>query len=123
MKLLVYIWPDGHIDIGNPNLLLKDGTTVPGQALSAMMGSGGVTTPDSLEWEITKRQRNPSVSEALAREYATALCTGGLTETEALGLIARNDLATRPGCTYQIIDKADDEVWDRYFRNAWEWSD
>ena len=123
MKLLVYIWPDGHIDIGNPNQLLEDGTTVPGRALSAMMGRGGVVPPGNLEWEITKKARNLSVSAALAREYATALCNGGLTENQALDLIARNDLATRPGCTYQIIDKADDEMWDRYFRDAWEWSD
>ena len=123
MKLIIYVWPDGAVSIANPNHQLEDGTLAPGTVFAAMMGSGGLIQPCQVAQEAANRAKTPNITDALALEYANAICCGGLTEANALDLLAREGLASFPGCTYKFYDKPDDEVWDRYFRDAWEWSD
>lgn len=123
MKLLVYCYPDGHVDVGNPWSVDMFGNEVYGGFLRAFTGTGSGLRPDGIDWEITKRMREPGCTLEHATEFARALCYGGLTEAEALALIARNDMVSRPTCVCHEITKAADDVWDRYFRDAWEWSD
>ena len=129
MKVIVYHRNDQSVKIGN-----LAPTTLP-----AMTGSGGLISVDSIEkniaghmltvdtqteydagWEAFLEARRGSDRELVIRAWVEGMARGGLTEEEAYRrLYAKNADADCVG--YELIEA--DALPDRYFRNAWAWSE
>ena len=129
MKFIVHRRNDHSVKIGMPSP-----TT-----LEAMTGSGGLIPVDSMEkniaghmltvdnqaeydagWEAFLEARKGTDRELAIRAWAEGIIYGGLTEEEALRRIyAKNTDADCVG--YELIENTD--LPDRYFRNAWAWSE
>ena len=111
------------------------------KVLAVMTGAGGAVREDQIDREVAKfliqdkddeQLLKSSVSlllekragpfEVAVRRFIEACCFGGLTEDEALMVIARKD-APETGLEHIEIIEDTDLPSDRYFRNAWEWSD
>jgi hypothetical protein len=128
MKCLMYRIADG-VAIG----------TVSEGVLAAMMGGGGMVQADQIDREVAKFLMETKEDEALlrtsvadllalkagpyeviVRAFVEGLCSGGLTEAEALRRIAAKDEPT--ACLECVVIDTTDLPSDRYFRDAWEWS-
>jgi|TARA_R100001086_G_scaffold224852_1_gene142921 hypothetical protein len=110
MKVQVHNRNDGGITISHfsPSLL------------AAMTGSGFGWSQERIDYEVGKFVA-AGKSDSVIRPYMEAVANGGVTESQAIELIrAKNDKAGRLGST--VIEDTDLPS-DRYFRNAWEWSD
>jgi hypothetical protein len=109
--------------------------------LAGMMGAGGLVKEGQIDREVAKFLMETEADEALlkvsvpdllalragpyevaVRAFVEACCFGGLTEAEALMAIAGKD-APETGLEHIEIIEDTDLPSDRYFRNAWEWSD
>ena len=130
MKKLCYRRADDSVVIGSPSP----------QAQEIITGAGGMVKPEKIDWEVAKflidvsneaefqadwaeflRVRIGSAREVVMRAWVEALCYGGLTEEEFLSRLAAKDCPD--DCvSHQVIEDTDLPT-DRYFRNAWEWSD
>jgi hypothetical protein len=107
---LLFVQSDGTLNIGRP---------AP-KAWAALIGSGGLIRASDIEHE-TAKQVLGGIPEAVARRWANACVTGGLSETEALELLRDRDASTDTARTVFVKDA--DLPTDRYFRDSWEWSD
>lgn len=111
------------------------------KVLAALTGSGGVVRSDKVEWEIAKHfitndadsaackadhvaflaPHIGSAREVAVRAWVMGITNGGLTETEALATL---DAFSRPSdCDSCETIEDTDLPTDRYFRDAWTWSD
>ena len=129
MKILVYKRADNSIAFG----------AVAPQTLAAMTGSGGLIPVANIEmqiarhmmtvdnqaeydadWEAFLAGRIGTPREVAVRAWIEGVARGGLTETEAYRRIYAKNCPS--DCiAYELGE--DDAMPDRYFRNAWEWSD
>jgi len=129
MKVIVYRRNDQSVKLG----------IVAPPTLAAMTGSGGLIPVDGIEqaiaghmlnvgnqaefdagWEAFLEARKGTARELVIRAWVEGLARGGLTETEAYRRMYEKNLDA--DCVgYELVE--DDAMPDRYFRNAWEWSD
>jgi hypothetical protein len=114
MKVVVHKHSDG-ISISNFSPTL----------LGIMTGTGYGWSQDRIDYEVGKFVNPPAPevgrADSIIRPYIEAIARGGVTEDKAIDLIrAKDDKADCLGCT--VIEDSDLPT-DRYFRNAWEWSD
>ena len=130
MKKICYRRADNSVVVGSPSPRI----------IGIVTGAGGRVQPEEIDWEVAKflivvsneaefkadwaeflRVRVGSTREVAVRAWVEALCYGGLTEAEALSRLGAKNLPD--DCvSHQVIEKTDLPT-DRYFRNAWEWSD
>jgi hypothetical protein len=88
--------------------------------LAAMTGKGYGWPQERTEYEVGKFIA-AGASERVVRPYIVAIAEGGVAETRAIELIrAKTDKMDCLGCT--VIEDTELPT-DRYFRNAWTWSD
>jgi len=73
------------------------------------------------DWRAFLASKLGTPRELVIRRFEEAKVTGGLTETEALTAIMERDC--RGFCECVGIVEDTDLPSDRYFRDAWEWSD
>lgn len=126
MKCVVYLQVDGSVAIDSPS----------NSFMAAVTGSGGLIRTESVEREVAKRLLEtpddaaafkvswedfltPKIgtpAEVKARKWANTICYGGLSEEEALELIAVN--TSLDIVSHRIIEHS--TLPDRYFREAWE---
>jgi hypothetical protein len=90
-----------------------------------MTGNGYGWEQDRIDYEVGKFVNPPAPevgrADSIIRPYIEAIARGGVTEDKAIDLIrATIDSSDCLGCT--VIEDTDLPT-DRYFRNAWEWSD
>ena len=115
MKVLCYVRADKSVAIGHLNHDL----------IALMMGTGFGWEQDRIDYEINKWVNPPApevgLSSAIATAYINGIANGGMTESEAIDLIKAKD--TPSDCSECHIIEDSDLQTDRYFRNAWEWSD
>lgn len=137
MHCLIYIQADDSIRVGNPSQ----------DILNIMTGSGKGFDIGELPWEIIKRSA-PShfkradrlalyqryLDDTLTAEegasftdweirlspYYNGLADGGLSEVDAIAAIRLKD---EPDDCVRCLVMEDADLPDRYFRDAWEWSD
>ena len=110
MKVIVHKKPDGGVSVSHFSPAL----------LAAMTDSGYGWSQERIDYEIGKFVAGGK-SESVVRPFTTAVGKGGVSESEAIELIrAKDDKADCLGCT--VIEDTDLPS-DRYFRDAWEWSD
>ena len=130
MKKICYRRADNSVVVGVPGR----------QIMGIVTGSGGLVKPEDIDWEVAKflivvsneaefkadwaeflRVRVGSAREVAVRAWVEALCYGGLTEAEFLARVGAKDCPD--DCvSHQVIEDSDLPT-DRYFRDAWEWSD
>jgi hypothetical protein len=88
--------------------------------LALMTGNGYGWEQERIDYEVAKFVAG-GTAEDVIRPYMNAVANGGITEVQAIDLIrAKDDKADCLGCT--TIENTDLPT-DRYFRNAWEWSE
>ena len=98
------------------------------KVLALMMGGGLGWDEARIASEASKFTiPSPDAGWAgFSAEFADAWCRawgkGGLTEAEALELFTQR-IQLRRGYTVSAVIDDSDLPTDRYFRNAWEWSD
>ena len=77
----------------------------------------------SADWSAFLNARKGTAREVVMRRFVEAMNSGGLTEAEAKDTI-RNRTCLRLGdCIAHAFVEDTDLPTDRYFRDAWEWSD
>jgi len=81
-----------------------------------------------LDYEITKFVAVDGIPESVVRPYCEAKANGGVSEEQAISYIAAQDAAYVAmimdlTVTATHIAQDTDLPTDRYFRDAWEWSD
>jgi len=99
--------------------------------IATLTGPGGEYSQEWADREIrvrTDAALGPVLPVTIVTEYALAMITGGLTEDQACDLLQRMSNATQEthGLVCKechLVDEATIPAHDRYFRNAWEWSD
>ena len=109
-KRIVHKRPDGGISISCPSQKL----------LAVMTGAGYGWSQERVDYEVGKFVASGK-SDGIIRPYMVAIASGGKTELEAIELIRAKD--DKPDCLGCVVIEDTDLPTDRYFRNAWEWSD
>lgn len=131
MKNIIYRRSDNSIAVG----------TVDTKVLAALTGTGGLIDKDidldhqvakhmmtvdneaefKSDWRAFLEARKDSAAEVAIRRYLTYARDGGATEDQAYAAIATKNLPA--DCVdFRTVENSDLPT-DRYFRNAWEWSD
>ena len=118
MKIVVFTRPDDHWKGGGLSIHSIDPTMY-----AALTETGFGWNESRIAWEIEK-QTAPlgGLTEEFASIWVTALANGGKTDVEAFDLFVQWVSQYRGFSTYSICEDTDLPS-DRYFRNAWEWSD
>ena len=116
MKIAISVFDDGTIGITSCSVASVAVLTGPGGQYSAEWGTR----------EIEKR--TPASPLALVQEYTNAKINGGLTESAAIDLLQRManvsiERSQGKACVARHQVEDTDLPSDRYFRDAWEWSD
>jgi len=110
MKVVVHQRSDGGVIVSHFSPTL----------LAVMMGAGYGWSQQRIDREVEKFVLAGKATDVV-RPYIMALANGGVTELQAIELIrAKSDRADCRGC---VVIEDTDLPSDRYFRNAWEWSD
>jgi hypothetical protein len=110
MKVVVHNRTEGGVTISNFSPTL----------LAVMTGTGHGWNQERIDYEVGKFVA-AGKAEDIVRPYMEAVANGGVTEAQAIELIrAKNHQADCLGCT--VIEDTDLPT-DRYFRDAWEWSE
>lgn len=92
--------------------------------LSIAMGAGEQYSDEKKERIIAAWVQEPhGFPLDFATEYVNAVSAGGMTEAEVYALLARRTTIRRglEGTWEKVAEESLPS--DRYFRNAWEWSD
>jgi hypothetical protein len=109
MKVVVHSRSDGGVTVSHFSSSI----------LAVMTGAGYVWSQERIDYEVGKFVAGGKAEDVI-RPYVTALANGGVTEAQAIELIrAKDDKADCLSCT--VIEDTDVPT-DRYFRDAWEWS-
>ena len=116
-KRMVFNRADGGVSIAGSN----------DKAISAMTGEGGLVAASDVERCITTAVTVDGIPESIARANFEGKAFGGMTEDAAMeALIAYHAQGIRVSVgavtSYHWCEDADVPT-DRYFRNAWTWSD
>ena len=75
------------------------------------------------DWQAFLNARKGTTKELKARSYVEAMAYGGLTEAEAVAIFEAGACDSLGDCVSHAIIQDTDLPTDRYFRDAWEWSD
>jgi hypothetical protein len=117
MKVNCHKKADGGVSIHYPT----------SEVLALLTGTGYGWSDAQMAYEASKFRTakadgSPAHSEAMTIEWVTALGRGGLSETEAQDLIRRRTDERHAHEASEVLEDTDLPS-DRYFRNAWTWSD
>ena len=127
---IIFAKDDGGIKISDQN-----------PVLIAQMETGGIFRPENIDREVAKHLAendddyaalkldaqafHDSVVDrsryAVVRRFVEACTVGGVSAADARQIIAA--MFQKPGTTLVAEVEDADIPTDRYFRNAWEWSD
>ena len=131
MKVIVFLREDNSVAIGHISPVVLDALTGSGEFIQEsrieqeiakhLIGSDSDSEKAyAVSWENFLTSKKGSDREIKARRFVEGLVRGGLSESEAIVIMA--DFTIPDDCTsYQIAE--DTEIpTDRYFRNSWEWS-
>ena len=129
MEVFIYKRADDSIVVRHPlsvtvDTMTGDGGEIPRSDVERAIAKKMITTETEAEfnrgWEAFLAARKGTPPEVIARDMIEGVAFGGLTRTEALRRIAAK---VPSGCVHCATIDATDLPSDRYFRNAWEWSD
>jgi hypothetical protein len=131
MKVIVFLRDDNSVAISHISSVILDVLTGSGEFIQEsrieqeiakhLIGSDSDSEKAyAVNWENFLTSKKGSDREIKARRFVEGLARGGLSESEAIVIMA--DFTIPDDCTsYQIAE--DTEIpTDRYFRNSWEWS-
>jgi hypothetical protein len=131
MKVIVFLRDDNSVAISHISSVILDALTGSGEFIQEsrieqeiakhLIGSDSDSEKAyAVNWENFLTSKKGSDREIKARRFVEGLARGGLSESEAIVIMA--DFTIPDDCTsYQIAE--DTEIpTDRYFRNSWEWS-
>jgi hypothetical protein len=122
---------ENSIRVNNPNpdfvaFLMRDNGSsdlsgVDWEVAKTLQETDSDTASFQSDWRAFLASKLGTPRELVIRRFEEAKVTGGLTETEALTVIMERDC--REFCECVGIMEDSDLPSDRYFRDAWEWSD
>ena len=123
--------PENSVRVGKPSpgfvaLLMRDNGSsdlsgVDWEVAKTLQETDSDKASFQSDWRAFLASKLGTPRELVIRRFEEAKVTGGLTETEALTAIMERDC--RGFCECVGIVEDSDLPSDRYFRDAWEWSD
>jgi len=123
--------PENSIRVSNPHpdfvaLLMRDNGSsdlsgVDWEVAKTLQETEADGVSFKADWQAFLASKLGTPRELAIRRFEEAKVTGGLTETAALTAIMERDCRGFCECVGIIEDT--DLPSDRYFRDAWEWSD